>query len=48
MPIPNDADYRFNLAVALFKNGDSAGAARQLREELQQRPTTAKPSRCST
>src|SRR5208337_4121462 len=36
---PNDADYRFNLAVALFKNGDSAGAARQLREELQRRPT---------
>lgn len=36
---PNDADYRFNLAVALFKNGDSAGAARQLKEELQQRPS---------
>jgi tetratricopeptide (TPR) repeat protein len=36
---PNDADYHFNLAVALFKNGDSAGAARQLREELQQRPS---------
>jgi Tfp pilus assembly protein PilF/TolB-like protein len=36
---PNDADYRFNLAVAMFKNGDSTGAARQLREELQQRPT---------
>ena len=36
---PNDADYRFNLGVALFKNGDSAGAARQLREELQRRPT---------
>ncbi len=36
---PNDADYRFNLAVALFKNGDSAGAARQLKDELQQRPT---------
>ena len=35
---PNDADYRFNLAVALFKNGDSTGAARQLRDELQQRP----------
>ena len=30
---PNDADYRFNLAVALFKNGDSSGAARQLRAE---------------
>ena len=38
---PNDADYRFNLAVALFKNGDSAGAGRQLREELQQRPNDA-------
>ena len=35
---PSDPDYRFNLAVALFKNGDSAGAARQLREELQRRP----------
>jgi Tfp pilus assembly protein PilF/TolB-like protein len=38
---PNDADYRFNLAVALFKNGDSAGAARQVRDELQQRPNDA-------
>ena len=36
---PNDADYRFNLAVAFFKNGDSAAAGRQLRDELQQRPT---------
>jgi len=36
---PNDADYRFNLGVALFKNGDSAGAARQLQAELQERPT---------
>jgi tetratricopeptide (TPR) repeat protein len=36
---PNDADYRFNLADALFKNGDSAAAGRQLKEELQQRPT---------
>jgi tetratricopeptide (TPR) repeat protein len=35
---PNDADYRFNLAVALYKNGDTAGAARQLKEELQRRP----------
>ena len=35
---PSDADYRFNLAVALYKNGDSAGAARQLKEELQRRP----------
>lgn len=36
---PSDGDYRFNLAVALFKNGDSANAARQLRDELQQRPS---------
>ena len=38
---PNDPDYRFNLAVALFKNGDPAGAARQLKEELQRRPSDA-------
>jgi len=36
---PKDADYRFNLALALFKNGDSAGAARQLKEELLLRPS---------
>ena len=29
---PNDADYRFNLGVALYRNGDRAAAARQLRE----------------
>jgi tetratricopeptide (TPR) repeat protein len=34
---PNDADYHFNLAVALYRNGDSAGASRQLKEELQRR-----------
>jgi len=36
---PNDVDYRFNLAVALYKNGDSSSAARQVKDELQQRPT---------
>ncbi|HZQ92128.1 MAG TPA: tetratricopeptide repeat protein [Terriglobales bacterium] len=35
---PNDPDYRFNLAVALFRNGDTAGASRQLREALARRP----------
>lgn len=38
---PSDADYRFNLGLALFKNGDNAGAARQLREEVQLRPIDA-------
>jgi Tfp pilus assembly protein PilF len=36
---PNDADYRFNLAVAQFKNGDSNAASHQLKDEIQQRPT---------
>ena len=36
---PDDADYHFNLAVALFQNGDSAGAGRQLKQELQQNPS---------
>ncbi len=35
---PSDPDYRFNLAIALYKSGDNAGAAQQLREELQRRP----------
>ena len=38
---PNDADYRFNLAVAEFKSGDNVAAMKQLREELQLRPTDA-------
>lgn len=35
---PSDPDYRFNLALELYKNGDNSGAAQQLREELQRRP----------
>ncbi len=31
---PGDPDYHFNLGVALYRAGDSAGAARQLRETL--------------
>ncbi len=35
---PADADYRFNLAAALYRNGDRAGAAKQAREALALRP----------
>jgi len=35
---PNDADYHFNLAVELYRTGDSAGASKQLRETLSLRP----------
>lgn len=35
----NDPDYRFNLGVALYKTGDTAGAVRQLREALSRRPS---------
>src|SRR5262249_48356661 len=36
---PSDPDYRFNLAVALYRNGDTAAAGRQMKDELQQRPS---------
>ena len=38
---PSDPDYHFNLAVALYKAGDSAAAGRQLRETLNLRPADA-------
>lgn len=38
---PSDADYRFNLGVALYKAGDAAAATRQLREALNLRPADA-------
>jgi len=31
---PGDADYHFNLAVALYRAGDAVGASRQLRDAL--------------
>lgn len=38
---PHDSDYRFNLGVALYKVGDTAGAIRQLREAVALRPNDA-------
>jgi Tfp pilus assembly protein PilF/TolB-like protein len=35
---PNDPDYRFNLGLTLYKAGDMAAAARQLREAVVLRP----------
>jgi tetratricopeptide (TPR) repeat protein len=32
---PNDPDYHFNLAVELYREGDTEGAARELRSALQ-------------
>lgn len=41
---PSDPDYHFNLAVALYKAGDPAAAARQLRETLNIRSDDAEAS----
>jgi len=38
---PGDADYHFNLAVALARSGESAAAAKQLRLGLEVRPADA-------
>ena len=38
---PNDPDYHFNLAVELYRMGDTAGATRQLRDTLSLRPGDA-------
>lgn len=37
---PNEPDYRFNLAVTLFHDGDTQGAAQELREMLAIHPDT--------
>jgi tetratricopeptide (TPR) repeat protein/TolB-like protein len=36
---PKDADYRFNLGIALVRSGDNAGAIRQLKEAVALRPS---------
>src|SRR5260370_32157524 len=35
---PNDADYRFNLAVALFRKGAATGSTREIRTFLPASP----------
>jgi tetratricopeptide (TPR) repeat protein len=35
---PSDADYRFNLAVALFRKGDATGSTREIRTFLAANP----------
>jgi tetratricopeptide (TPR) repeat protein/TolB-like protein len=37
----NDADYHFNLAVGLYREGDFAGASRQLHQTLAVQPSDA-------
>ncbi|MBZ5524751.1 MAG: tetratricopeptide repeat protein [Acidobacteriia bacterium] len=37
---PSDPDYHFNLGVQNYKEGDTAGATRQLRESLALKPDT--------
>jgi len=36
---PSDPDYRFNLAIALLRNGDPAGATQQLKELVALKPS---------
>jgi tetratricopeptide (TPR) repeat protein/TolB-like protein len=38
---PNDPDYRFNLALTLYRSGDLNGAARELREVMKLKPNDA-------
>lgn len=38
---PSEADYHFNLAVALYRSGESSHAARELREALKIHPDDA-------
>jgi tetratricopeptide (TPR) repeat protein len=42
---PSDADYRFNLAIALYRKGDLAGAQHQLHETVNRHPNDAEARR---
>ncbi len=45
---PNDEDYHYNLAVALFRRGDSAGAHREVDLALKLRPTDNEAAQLKT
>ncbi|HXC97002.1 MAG TPA: tetratricopeptide repeat protein [Edaphobacter sp.] len=45
---PNDADYHYNLAVALLRRGDFAGAQREVDQTLKLRPTDAEAAELRT
>lgn len=45
---PNDADYHYNLAVALLRQGDFAGAKREVNQTLKLRPKDAEAALLKT
>ena len=45
---PNDPDYHYNLAVSLFRQGDFAGATREVDQTLKLRPSDAEAAQLKT
>lgn len=45
---PNDPDYHYNLAVSLFRQGDFAGATREVDQTLKLRPTDSEAAQLKT
>ena len=45
---PNDSDYHYNLAVALLRRGDFAGAQREIDQALKLKPTDSEAAQLKT